>query len=285
MEPVLCADSHGDVSFSGRSVRQEHFQRPLLVQEVQQLGDVALIVFITQEAGLSLHRYGGLRCTLHPVSDRGEKRHHGECLNSQGCHQRLDEDGGDLLQRLSDELPADNVPEGLDDVVRDFRIHAAGLALQDAGGCQEHNDTGAGTDRCHSDIPDAGVLVGGCRGHGCEVCEFSEGLAHLFQQDLRISRPGVDPGLDPSPVPLPELLGLHEVVHIVAVTLLRGDAPGRGMGLIDEVQLGESRHIISNGCGRDRYAEFAEQCLGAHRFTSGNVLFHNGTQNFFSACR
>ena len=52
-----------------------------------------------------------------------------------------------------------------------------------------------------------------------------------------------------------------EVIDIVAVALACGDAPRRGVRLIEQPEIAEIRHLVSHGGGGNGHIERIEQSL------------------------
>ena len=284
-EPVLGTDADLDARAASLSGRDQHGQRLFIAEELEERGQVVAVLLVPEQVGLSFQPDVCLRGHFGEVGDRGQQRGHGERFRSQRRCEGLDLDRVDVGERCSPELFLDQLVEGLFDVRRQCDIHAAGFALQDAGGGQEDHHGDFRTDRDHFDVFDERVLVGRCRREGRKVREVHERLAGFRQESFRVSGAFIDPGLDAPAVGLFQLLHLHQVIDIIPITALGRDAARGGVGLVDESLRSQGRHIVSDGGGGNVDVELRQQRFGTDRFAGLDVLFDDRRQDLLSSRR
>ena len=80
-----------------------------------------------------------------------------------------------------------------------------------------------------------------------------------------------------------ELVLLHQLIDIHPIARGRGDATGGGVGLLQQTELLQIGHLITNGGGGHIQAGQLQNGFGAYRFGCLNVAFHHSAQNTFLA--
>ena len=121
-----------------------------------------------------------------------------------------------------------------------------------------------------------------CAGLDCKTGVVGQRRGHLrgFIQNLFQLR---DLGLHQL-VNLCDFLGGHGVffqerIHIKAIPLFAGNAPGRCVRLFEIAHIFKLRHLIADGSRRAAQLLTFGEVFGADRLPAPDVLFHNGFQN------
>ena len=74
---------------------------------------------------------------------------------------------------------------------------------------------------------------------------------------------------------------VHQLVDIDAVALGGGDPPCGGMGLLQQAQLLQVRHLVADSGRGDVQAGRGGHGLGAHRLRRLDIVFDDGAEDFF----
>ena len=195
----------------------------------------------------------------------------------------------DAVERPTTEVFVEIAGGEFELVIGEFIGHGQDAVLYGAGSGDEDGEDAAGCEAGEVDMLQD--LLGGGRGEGYTETAGNEGEDVGGALEVLLGRGDAGEAVIDLLAPFVAELGgseagsgaggVLELGDVIAEGLGSGDAPGRGVGLVEEAGFVEGSHDVTDSGGAESVfvVEEASDCLGRHRFPGGDVELNDGREH------
>ena len=188
---------------------------------------------------------------------------------------------GDLRQRQAGEGGVQQGVEHLQLGLRQIGGQADEPVAHHVGVGHHHNDEGVVLHHQQVKAPDGHLVHAGGEGEGGVVGQPGHHPARLVQHPVQLLHLQAQGLVHALGLLQGELVLLHQLVDVEPVALGRGDAPGGGVGLLQQAHGLQIRHVVADGGRGDLHTDAVGNGLGAYRLRRLDIALDDGAENPF----